>query len=95
MKIRLWSQRFQKVIRVARFPTSLSFYSCATMGRESSIDSACRLLYCACFENSDKTYTMLFPGMCRGGWKRRRPQTSNAVGHTKSEITKSAFIKIM
>jgi len=41
-------QRFQKV-RVANFPTSLSFYSCVTMGRESSFHSACRVLYCACF----------------------------------------------
>jgi len=30
------SQRFQKA-RVANFPTSLSFYSCVTMGRESSV----------------------------------------------------------
>jgi len=43
------SQRFQKVISVAKFPTSLSFYSCVTMGRESSVHSACRVLYCACF----------------------------------------------
>jgi len=42
------SQRFQKT-RVANFSTSLSFYSCVTMGRKSSFHSACRVLYCACF----------------------------------------------
>jgi len=42
------SQRFQKA-RVANFQTSLSFYSCVTMGRESNFHSACRVLYCACF----------------------------------------------
>jgi len=42
------SHRFQKA-RVANFPTSLSFYSCVTMGRKSSFHSACRVLYCACF----------------------------------------------
>jgi len=78
-KPRLWfrlmaaSQRFQKV-RVAQFPTSLSFYSCATMGRKSSVHSACRVLYCACFQNSDKTYTMLLPGMCKGGKRGDAPR---------------------
>jgi len=84
------SQRFQKA-RVANFPTSLSFYSYVTIGRKSSFHSACRVLYCACFKSSHKTYTMLLPGMCRGGWTRRRTRTSKAVGHPKSEITKSAF----
>jgi len=41
-------QRFQKA-RVANFPTSLSFYSYVTMGRESSVRCACRVLHCACF----------------------------------------------
>jgi len=59
-------QRFQKA-RVASFPTSLSFYSCVTMGREFSVHSACSVLYCACFWSSNKTYTMLLPGMCRRG----------------------------
>jgi len=60
------SQRFQKA-RVANFPTSLSFHSCVTIGRESSFHSACSVLYCACFQSSDKTYTMLLPRMCREG----------------------------
>jgi len=42
------SQCFHKA-SVANFQTSLSFYSCVTMGRESSFHSACRVLYCACF----------------------------------------------
>jgi len=41
------SQRFQKA-RVASFPTYLSFYSCITMGRESSVQSGCTVLYWAC-----------------------------------------------
>jgi len=45
---------FQKA-RVANFPTSLSFFSCVAMGRESSVHSACRVLYCACFQSSGKT----------------------------------------
>jgi len=60
------SQRFQKA-RFANIPTSLSFYICVTMRRESSFRSACRVLYCACFWSSTKTYTMLLPGMLRGG----------------------------
>jgi len=36
------------------------------MGRESSVHSACSVLYCACFQSSDKTYTMVLPGLCRG-----------------------------
>ena len=34
---------FQKT-KVAIFPTSLSFYSCVTTGRESSVHSACSVL---------------------------------------------------
>jgi len=67
------------------------FYSCVTMRRESSVHSACRVLYSACFKSSDKTYTMLLQGMCRRGIMRRRTRTSKAVGHPKSEITKSAI----
>jgi len=59
------SQCFQKA-RVANF-SSLSFYSCVTIGRESRVHSACRVLYCACFWSSDKTYTMLLPGICSRG----------------------------
>jgi len=35
---------------VADFPSSLSFYSCVTVERESSVHSAykCNMLYCAC-----------------------------------------------
>jgi len=84
------SQRFQKA-RVANFPTSLSFHSCVTIGRESSFHSACSVLYCACFQSSDKTYTMLLPRMCREGMKRWRTRTSKAVGHPKSQITKKGI----
>jgi len=42
------SQCFRKA-KVVNFPTSLSFYSCVTMGRESSVHSAWGVLYCACF----------------------------------------------
>jgi len=59
------SPRFQKT-KVANFPTSLSFYCSLTMGRISSVHSACRMLYRACFQSSDETYTMLLQGMCRG-----------------------------
>jgi len=83
------SQRFQKT-RIENFPTSLSFDSCVKMGRTSTVHSACRVLYCACFWSSDETYTMLLPGTCRGGWTRRQPRTSKTVGHPKSAITKSA-----
>jgi len=41
------SQRFQKA-RVANFSTSLWFYSFATKGRESSVQSGCTVLYWAC-----------------------------------------------
>jgi len=41
-------QRFQ-IVRIANFPTSLSFSMCVTIGRESSVRSACSALYCACF----------------------------------------------
>jgi len=37
-----WSQCFQ-IARVANFPTSLSFYSCGKIGRESSVHSACSM----------------------------------------------------
>jgi len=28
---------------------------------------AIRVLYCTCFQSSDKAYTVLLPGICRGG----------------------------
>jgi len=40
------SQCFQ-VAKVTNFPTSLSFYSCVTTERESSVHNSCRVLYCA------------------------------------------------
>ena len=90
------SQCFQKA-RVANFPTSLSFYSCITMWRESSFHSACRMLYCVAhaFRATIKLTQCCCHGCADGGWTRRRPQTAKAVGHPKSEITKSAFIKIL
>jgi len=64
------SQCFQKA-RVANFKTSLSFYSCVTIGRESIAHSACRVLHCACFWSSDKSYTMLLPGRDVQRWDER------------------------
>jgi len=57
------SQRFQ-IAKVANFPTSLPCYSCITMGRESSIHNAC---YCASFQGSDETRSMLLRNACRAG----------------------------
>jgi len=39
--------------------------------------------------------TRCYQGCAERAWTRRRPWTSKAVGHPKSEITKSAFIKIL
>ena len=63
--LRAAPQLFQKA-RAANFPASLSFYSCVAMGRESSFHRACKVLYCVCFQSSNKTFTMLLPKMCRG-----------------------------
>jgi len=38
------ASQFFQMARVANFPTSLSFYSCVTMGRKSSVHSSCSML---------------------------------------------------
>jgi len=88
------SQRFQKA-RVANFPTSLTFYSCVTMGRESGVHSACRVLYCACFSKSDKTYTMLLLGMCRGGMNEATPPDIQDSASSKEWNYKKHIITIL
>jgi len=47
------------------------------------------------FRAAIKLTQCCYQGCAEGGWKRRRPRTSKAVGHLKSEILKSAFIKIL
>jgi len=83
-------QRFQKD-RVANFPTSLSFYSCVKIGRESSVDRACSVLYCACFQSSNKTYTMLLPGMCRGGMNEAMVPDIQGSGSSKERNYKKCI----
>jgi len=76
-------QCFQKA-RVGDFPTSLSFYSCTTMGRESSGHSACRMVYAHAFRAAIKLTQCYYHGCAEEGWTRRRPRTVKAVGHPKS-----------
>jgi len=41
-QLRHWSQFFH-MARIADFPLYLAFYSCVTIGRESSVHSACSM----------------------------------------------------
>ena len=90
------SQRFQNA-RVANFPTSLSFYCIVASqwdGNSSfTVHAECYIAHA--IRAAIKLTQCCHHGCAEGGWTRRWPRTSKAVGHPKSEITKSAFVKIL
>jgi len=47
------------------------------------------------FRAATKLTQCCYQECAEGAWTRRRPRSSKAVGHSKSEITKRAFIKIL